>query len=61
MRNNTYANDFCTCTTLIENQPFVLLLVGVTNVISAGFSPDILALGWNWDLSALRPQSGFEH
>ena len=26
-----------------------------------GFCPDNLALGWNWDISALRPQSGFEH
>jgi len=57
MCNSTYANG----TTLIESQPFVLLLVGVTNVTFDGFSPDNLALGLNRDLSALRPQSGFEH
>jgi len=39
MCNSTYANG----TTLIESQPFVLLLVGVTNVTFNGFSPDNLA------------------
>lgn len=31
------------------------------NVTSPDFSPDTVALGRNRDLSALRPQSGFEH
>jgi len=57
MCNSAYANG----TTLIESQPFVLLLVGITNVTFNGFSPDNLALGLNRDLSALRPQSGFKH
>ena len=57
MCNNNYFNG----TTLIASQPFVLLLVGVTNVTFTGFSPDNLALGLNQDLSALRLQSGFEH
>ena len=42
-------------------QPLILFFVGVTNVKFAGFSIEIAPLSCNWDLSALRPQAGFEH